>query len=298
MPELKGSQVKYDLSAISKRRDRVWCEIYAIYNWSEEFDQILGDELLERMIETATKALRFKRAYWGVIRETLISFAGRKLNWELCDEIAIVLAGSYKQLKAGNVIHAGVGMTYPDWLPAEIISVQLTNITNSNLFAQIHFRVMGGPLVGQRLRQEVSYRQLVFVLAKRLGVPKEDRPRHRDLTRFWAMCYVEPTGEGYTITHCDALPHQQRRNAELHVERKLFCNYEHELQPYKCPVCPIGYRFCYRSVHQETYVRHKCPDCRKNLFYEPTDDPSRKCLACRGKKYRKPIAILRRVRFR
>lgn len=267
----------FNIAAINTLRDRIVERVFIPrYNESPQGSQF------EYLVDDLCAALPP-----GIKRDTVFETCRQLLDIELKPQLSLEfawrLAGNVNALKAGKPVRPWASQVEDEWVPLQIVRVELGRNQYDELGHFVAIRVLAGSPCPKIIRRFFS-RKFSNAMARRLGFSR--RQGHypfNDTLQFVNLrflgkievdkCRDEPK---YGAVQCPQSMVDFNRDLlklRLHITP---CprGYIHP-----CHQCVIGYATCPAGTHRLDYVKDFCHGCSTDAFFDP-DSKSDRCVQC------------------
>ncbi len=272
-------------------------------------DQMKDDLATESQVEPEQiKYVGLRAKAIDGLNALLRSYHGKLFDHETRSELAWRVAAGYKVLKMGQPLSLSITPSDPEWVGFRIDDVRFGKVFKGQKgpvqTLDLNLRILSGKFSGLRFRQMIPYRYVLFKMARDIGFPAFKKLDKSDLVLAYFSGMLDTQGKyGPAVTEFHASESLKKRNKLLYAERRRPCIKGYD---WPCSKCTIGHKSarslnseakeitgqCSRATHSSTYLLRPCSRCKKDGYFDPSENEFSVCIKCRNSEVQSKLKVL------
>jgi hypothetical protein len=222
------------------------------------------------------------------VYESLAYLAGRPITALELDAAVWRLAGNLQQLRRHHPVHAWNGQSEEEWVPFQVLAVQLQATRRGDLAGEFYCQALAGSPCPMILRKFWTRKFCAF-FGRHLGFTsyRRDHP-FRDIGEYVnlrfsglidpSLCGQMPDFEKLDVT-ATQLTWNRRYLAMRSRKGHFRCPLDYPLA-HPCYLCPQGLDSCPAATHELTFREDYCSGCDSQSYYDPLFPQRTVCVNC------------------
>jgi hypothetical protein len=267
---------KFQIKDIETKRDRLVSIVFAPL-----VGTVINAENLTRQILDTLPGIPADAMF-----ESVRYLAGTTLTHMESVTLAWRIAGNIPTLKAGLPVQPWTFQRVDEWLPLQVLRMDIERNRYNRLGYDVTFRVLAGSACPNKINRFWTLPSM-HVISQELGFSKPwgkfPFKHPKDLIRLRLTGLVEAEKSRtqpvfHAVTCSDAMIKYNREQVlrlRLRVGMECPHRYAHE-----CVRCAVGYDSCPAGTHASTYYLGNCLRCgQNNVLFDP-EQRSQDCITC------------------